>query len=474
MALFGIQLVMTLILLSVLNKLSAHYSIGKWLLSHGLIRYLHPSDEHLREIVGLPKNTSKGNRNRREYKEENSNTFNVPRNICLTLEAEQISVIDVIQLPFYAEFQWLLDFGVYALIIYAFTEFYYFLIPNSNEYNLSLVWCSLVVAFSLKILFSITALYFRGGDEAIGERSLCLVSGCLFFLTAMIVLIADENFLEFGLIPAYNSFNESAFQLLEAHGMAENANGPTSLLIVKFCLALWSGLIGAFFIFPGLRFAKMHLDSVNYNEGNHLIIALLNVSFISPLFVILMWIKPIARDYLTNRVWSTRGTIMSSDSFETTRIIVIIVIISLRMCLIRRYLQSYLNIAPQKLTFLKKETGRITNIDLQKLIARVFYYLCVVSLQYITPLFICLFMTLIMKSLGNYSWSSFVWNDLNSIEMTTNFTASKTGAEFTIAMLKRVFNPIVLRGLTGFMVWWLCSVWFTTSTIGFIYHSYFT
>jgi len=59
---------------------------------------------------------------------------------------------------------------------------------------------------------------------------------------------------------------------------------------------------------------------------------------------------------------------MSSDSFETTRIIVIILIICLRMGLIRRYLQSYLNIAPQKLTFLKKETGRITNVDLQKLV----------------------------------------------------------------------------------------------------------
>jgi hypothetical protein len=64
---------------------------------------------------------------------------------------------------------------------------------------------------------------------------------------------------------------------------------------------------------------------------------------------------------------------MNSDSFETTRIILIILVISLRMGLIRKYLQSYLNIAPQKLSFLKKETGRITNVDLQKLVNSILF-----------------------------------------------------------------------------------------------------
>jgi hypothetical protein len=128
-----------------------------------LVRYLHPTDEQLREIVGLPKNTSKTNRNRKENrdkdKDENINTFNVPRNISLTLEAEPLQVLDLIQLPYYAELQWLIDFGVYALIIYTLTEFYYYLVPNSSEYNLSLVWCSLVIAFSLYELMNIL-LYF--------------------------------------------------------------------------------------------------------------------------------------------------------------------------------------------------------------------------------------------------------------------------------------------------------------------------
>ena len=96
---------------------------------------------------------------------------------------------------------------------------------------------------------------------------MCLVSGCLFFLFSMIVLIGDENFLEFGLNPAYSSFNISATQFFEAHGLRETTKGVTSKLLFKFWLAVWSGIIGGLFIFPGLRFAQMHKDSLEYAEG---------------------------------------------------------------------------------------------------------------------------------------------------------------------------------------------------------------
>ena len=88
----------------------------------------------------------------------------------------------------------------------------------------------------------------------------------------MIVLIADENFLEFGLVPAYQSFNQSAFKLLEAHSITDSASGPISLLLLKFWLSVWCALIGAFFTFPGLRVAKMHFDAITYAAGNHILL----------------------------------------------------------------------------------------------------------------------------------------------------------------------------------------------------------
>ena len=46
-------------------------------------------------------------------------------------------------------------------------------------------------------------------------------------------------------------------------------------------------------------------------------------------------------------------------------------------------------------------------------------------------------------------------------------------AQLTMTLLRDVFNPTVLRGLTGFILWWTVTVWFSSSTIGFVYHTYF-
>lgn len=115
-------------------------------------------------------------------------------------------------------------------------------------------------------MFGLTSLYFRG-DEAIGERSMCITSASIFFLISMIVLIADENFLEFGLDSAYTSFNQSAHQFLQMHAMTQTTSGPASILLFKFALALWSGIIAGFFTFPCLRFAQMHKDALKYSEA---------------------------------------------------------------------------------------------------------------------------------------------------------------------------------------------------------------
>ena len=46
----------------------------------------------------------------------------------------------------------------------------------------------------------------------------------------------------------------------------------------------------------------MQWDVLSYTE-NRFVIILLHVAFTSPLFLTLMWIKPLSRDYLTQRVY---------------------------------------------------------------------------------------------------------------------------------------------------------------------------
>ena len=54
-----------------------------------------------------------------------------------------------------------------------------------------------------------------------------------------------------------------------------------------------------------------------------------------------------------------------------------------------------------------------------------------------------------------------------------NNNAEENVNKVRLEMFKEVFNTVVLRGLNNFGLWWLISVWFTTTTLGYIYHNQF-
>ena len=104
----------------------------------------------------------RGRKNANDYSPENE-TFNVPRSTDVQLETAKVTVQDIVQLRFYSEFQWLIDFALYAAVVYTFTEIYahYFPSKAAEEVNLGMVWCVLVAGFAYKILVSLTGLYFQ-------------------------------------------------------------------------------------------------------------------------------------------------------------------------------------------------------------------------------------------------------------------------------------------------------------------------
>lgn len=69
-----------------------------------------------------------------------------------------------------------------------------------------------------KLLSSLTIQYFKS-EESMGERSTCIVTGLVYLLLAMMILIVPESKLEVGLDQAYYSFNESASVFLQTQGL---------------------------------------------------------------------------------------------------------------------------------------------------------------------------------------------------------------------------------------------------------------
>lgn len=484
MGVIGVQLVVTMVMASVIQKIIPHYSLARWLLCSGSLRwYQHPTEEELRILAGKQRGKSKKDRKYNGHIENKPLT--IPKDIDLHLETKSVTERDTIALHYFPEYQWLVDFTVAATVVYVVTEAYYSIVKPSQEMNISVVWCLLVLAFAVKVLFSLTTHYFK--VEEGGERSVCVTFGFFFFVKAMAILIVTENYLEFGLESGFSNFSESAMQFLEKQGL--ESQGPVSKLTFKLFLAVLCSLIGAFLTFPGLRLAQMHLDALNL-ATEKITQTLLHINFLAPLFMVLLWVKPITKDYIMNPPLGKESIpLMSEDTFDTVRLWIIILLCALRLAMMRSHLQAYLNLAQKSVDQMKKEAGRISTVDLQKMVARVFYYLCVIALQYVAPLVMLLHTTLLLKTLGNYSWgiypelnsntpveNSLLPNSAYSESLPADGKMKVTVVQITMALgsLKNIFTPLLFRGLLSFLTWWVAACLFSTSLFGLFYHQYLT
>ena len=482
MAIFGAQLVFTMVTASMLSKFSGHFSFARWILCSRLVRYLHPSVEELKTLSAVPTGKGKGGKKNVHDVRKDNRDFTVPKNLDIQLDSAPIKQIDLLPLQFYTEYQWLLDFTVSAIVVYSMTDLYYAILQPPTEFNLSIMWCILGMVFCMKILLSLVMIYFRTQDT--GEMMIVVIFGFFFLIAAMGVLIVDEEILEFGLQPGYHNFSKGAKIFLEKQGI-ESA-GPASIMTFRILIAIICSFVGACLTFPGLRLAKMHNDAIKYTGGNPFLKIMLHINIILPLFIASLWLKPIARDYLTEGGKRRGGLSLDDNTFECIRLMVSFGFVFYRFTLVWVYLQAHLNMAVERMDMLKKEAGRITCKEIQKLVTRVYYYLCVVALQYLAPLIMLLFSLFLLKTLGNYSFAPVF--GIKFRERVSNSTSSHvpyyskvddiTGlaAQFSLALsnLQGVFTPLYFKGIFSFFCWWLCASWFTTSAFGMVYYGYFT
>ncbi|KAG8126925.1 hypothetical protein E2320_022092, partial [Naja naja] len=258
-----------------------------------LHRYKHPSEEELLALAGKQK--PKGKRDSRRINGvTDGKPSTVPRDIDLQLESSPIRTVDALVLCYFLEYQWYVDFAGYSTLVYLFTEGYYCLVEPQKETNIGILWCLLTAVFSVKIFVMVMRHYFRSKEG--GERSVCLSFAFLFLLIAMVVLVVREDYLEFGLNAGLTSVHNN----LEVFFMDQGWEWmiPVTKLGIKVGLVAICSFIGACLTFPGLRLAQTQLDALKMVANQPKIQLLLHASFLAPVIVVLMWIKPIARDLL--------------------------------------------------------------------------------------------------------------------------------------------------------------------------------
>jgi len=471
---------------TMLQKFSPFISLGRWILcNEHLVRYLHPTDDELKGLIGKNSVTTSKGRGRKTATTDSRKkqsivaaagnntddikTFTVPCNIDIQLDKATIEEIDLLPQFLYSDYKWLIDFSFCAAVINILVEIFAFFLPEiyTQELNLGLVWNFLVIFFAIKVLFSLTAAYWRGDDT--GERSMCLTFGLFFFVVAMAVLVIDESLLDFGLDKGYDTFSEKVAEFMEKQGIS--SSGPAPKWVFKLFLAVFSAVLGAFLTFPGMRLANMYLDSLFYCSETRILLVLLHINFLAPLFLIFLWVTPIVQGPLMAGSWhgelenKETEPFLTEKGYHNLRFILLLLFCVLRLSLVWRHLQSYLDMAHERIEKMKKETGRITNVDLQRKVARVFYYLSAAALQYLAPTILLVFSVLMLRLLGCTDWNS---NPVGASRIQYSSLISNSTREAALS-LRGVLTPALFQGVMSYMVWWMCTAWLITSVFGVVY-----
>lgn len=483
MAVMGVQLVVSLVMASLMQRMSPYCSFARWLLCNGsLFRFKHPTDDELRMLAGKPKPRPK--KDRRQNGDSDDKPLSIPKDIDLHLETKPITTMDALVLHYFLEYQWFVDFAVYSTIVYLFTEGYYCLVDPQKEVNIGVLWCLLTVFFSVKVLFTMMQQYFR--SEEGGERSVCLTFALFFLLVAMVVLIVREDYLEFGLDSGFAAVSENLEVFLKRQGWEWSI--PFTNLTFKLTLVSICSFLGACLTFPGLRLAQTHLDALKLAADRPVLQLLLHASFLPPIVVVVMWIKPITRDFLLHAPLGKESVeLMSNASYNSMRLWIIVVLCLLRLAMTRYHMQAYLCLADRWVEQMKREAGRITTIEIQRKVSRIFCYLTVIALQYLAPIIITLHATFVLKTLGDYSWGLFpeppgvspALDALPDSPLTSSDEEEEENIEATVAHItallggiRTVFTPLFYRGLFAFLTWWVAVCQIITSLFGLYFHQY--
>ena len=246
-----------------------------------------------------------------------------------------------------------------------------------------------------------------------------------------------------------------------------------SVWTLKIFIAIVSAVIGALSCFPGIRYANIHLDTLFYYEGQKWWQLVFHVSFFLPLPLPLLWIVPLSKDLLVCSSaisCATRNLSISEETFESLRVHAVPVFCIFRLLLTKHFMQSYLNSAYAKVEKMRKETGRMTNIELQRKVAVVFYYLSAAALQYIAPVLLVMFAAFMLRS-TMYNMKSATQLS-TSFDIVANMTKDSRQTKEYAKLIRSLISVPLMRSVLSFATWWGLLVNFTMSCFGVFYLKY--
>lgn len=473
MAVFGVQVVLTMIIASFLHKISPFYSFGRWLITFRLNRFVAPSDDLLRPHVSIANSSQKGKRKNAtgaklmtsnngdisSSKDQLDPTLILPKSSKIKIPEVPVDYFNVNQLHYSSELEWILNLVLAAVSVFLITELYFFIQPDAmmDQYNLSTIWLMIASTYIFYVLGSLTQVYMS--EELSHQRSVCLVFTMLFFVISLITLLIDEEILDLGLDKTYSNIVNCTTKLFERYSdglFTEVQFFP--MWAFKILLAFGACLLSYVLVFPGLRFADLHFNALRYTSSK-IVKALLHTVYLSPFFCLSLWVRPLSSNMLTER-----NNVNLFGQFEVTynnfRICLVLGVCVFRLALYTYYMQIYLNTAKWKIEEMKRESGRISVREYRSKITTIFLFYGGMGVQYLAPylLLLCLVLLVFTSSRVNYDTIANL-SAMNTDSKSNIFTASGFGLS-------------VFFGCFTFFSWWLCLVQTVITGFGAVLREY--
>ena len=486
MAIFGLQIVISLVVFCFLTKLTKYYSFGRWLLCKGLFHYWPPTNEEFKQAIkqryakeSTGKSKKQSHVSRAYHKNgsmnnDSSNTveeFPIPIDTSIELKLLPLLHRDVIQVKYIDDFFSLVDFISGSIVIFVLTEIYLYVMPlirqnneHLNEINLSLFWSLISLLLALSVLTKFVREYLK-----VDEGILCILFGALSFFLALCLQYIDEKFFHFNLKETYgnrtviyNDENDEEINYLDRR-----------FIYIVMVLSILNAYQSIILFFPAFRFGQLQYSFIikeKRKDIKHITVFLLTViNFILPIFVCLLWFKPIIER-------------LNEGQLFHLRLFSIVTCIVLRVLLFKPYIQKYLDTAFDRVKTLYEQqqstTTRITNLSYQRNVTAIFLYLGVVTSQYILPAFIELILC--------FYWKVFTDRENSPIHETLlppkwlqhfdqymmNTTETNSSLVMTWNEMRTLFHNHHLSVIFSYLLFWHHTIFCLVSCGSLLYNTY--
>lgn len=400
----------------------------------------------------------------------------------------------------------------------------------SGGYRPEISVYGLVSALLVALWFPLQIKFAQG--LATYEAKLGVGIGFVGFVLAFFVIFAPHQLFDFNMEHAADAVGARLEIVLRTIGFVDEdfenlaSVGATAQLALFVNMALFAGIFTCTSFLPAFRFARMYSEMTSDAGTSFVRKALLHLNMLSPLFIAVLWIKPLSVDALVPSYLvkcsprslvrdcfanvedealfnaSNRFTTLKESQFDTLRLYIVLASLLVRLLCFRSHLQFFLFEIRDSIVQMVRRPGLVDGELLKSKVRIQFNYLPIIAVQYLAPLgslvacvvllarqtgaslgFFDGLLWLLTKGLGLTAPASLTNGTTSSVDILPDLTPPDFGAwrlgeeiekekftQFVKGMAQfTIVTPEFHASFFGFFLWWLSFTWFAVSVAGLIY-----